>query len=198
MGQRRLAVVGRLVRFDIRQAQRKLAFRHRDIAALGTLDNWDRFAPVALAGKDPVAELIIDFGAAGPFFRQIFCDLFLGLFHGKAVEKAGINHDAFGTIGKRFFLDVAALYDFNNREAEFLSEIPVAGIVGRDGHNGARAVRHEDIIRNENRDLPPADGVNSAHAVQPDTGFVLGDLGALKIRFAGGLLPDRHGLRPYF
>ena len=83
--ERRLAVVGRLIALDLRQAQRQLLFRQRHVAALFALDNRDRLAPIALAREDPVAQLIVDLLVAEALFLHVVLDLFLRLFDGKAV-----------------------------------------------------------------------------------------------------------------
>ena len=65
----------------------------------------------------------------------------------------------------------------------------------RNRHYRARAVAHQDIIRNENRDFCIVDRIDRTHAIQPDAGFALIQLRALKIGFACSLLAiSAHGI----
>ena len=60
LGERALAVVGQLVAVHLRQDERQLLFGHGHPAALRAVDEGDGLAPVALAGEDPVAQLVVD------------------------------------------------------------------------------------------------------------------------------------------
>ena len=51
----------------------------------------------------------------------------------------------------------------------------------RHGHDRARAVAHQDIVRYENRDLLAVNRVDGCHTVELDASLVLVELGALKI-----------------
>ena len=55
------------------------------------------------------------------------------------------------------------------------------------GHDGARAVGDEDVVRDPNRDLAAVDGVDGGDAVQAHAGLLLVELRALKVGLAGGL-----------
>ena len=60
LGERALAVVGQLVAVHLRQDERQLLFGHGHPAALRAVDEGDGLTPVALAGEDPVAQLVVD------------------------------------------------------------------------------------------------------------------------------------------
>ena len=53
----------------------------------------------------------------------------------------------------RFLHILAARDDLDDRQAELLGEIPVARVVRRNGHDRARAVGHQHIVGDEDRDL---------------------------------------------
>ena len=58
-------------------------------------DNGKRFAPVALAGEEPVAEFVINRAAAQGVFFQPGDHLFLRFGCGQSVEKTGVHREAF-------------------------------------------------------------------------------------------------------
>ena len=60
LGQGAFAVVGRLIALDLRQNDGQLILGDRHPAALRAGDHRDGLAPVALAGEDPVAQLVVD------------------------------------------------------------------------------------------------------------------------------------------
>ena len=70
-------VIGRFIRFHIRQAERELAFWKRHISTFVAVHNRDRFTPVALAGEHPVAQLEVKLAAADTLLLQIARIFFL-------------------------------------------------------------------------------------------------------------------------
>ena len=122
-------------------------------------------------------------------------DGLLGLLHGHPVQKAGIDHDAGGAVGKGFLFHIAALYHLDDGQAELFGELPVTGIVAGHRHDGAGAVAHQDVIGDENGGLLAVDGVDGHNAFQPHAGLFLGHFGALEVGLTGGSLPVRpHGI----
>jgi len=189
LGQGRLAVVRRLIGLDIRQHQRKLILGQRHPAALLALYKRNRFAPVALAGKHPVAQLVVCLRMADALFRDPGFHGRDGLFDGHAVEEAGVDHDAGVVLEREGFLrDVAAFDDLDDGKRELRGEVPVALVVARHAHDGAGAVGDEHVVGDENGDLRVVDGIDALDALQADAGLVLVEVGALKIRLAGGLV----------
>ncbi len=57
--------------------------------------------------------------------------------------------------------DVAALDHLDDGQAELLGELPVAGVVGGHGHDGAGAVGRQDVIGDEDGDLLVVDRVDA-------------------------------------
>ncbi len=55
--------------------------------------------------------------------------------------------------------------------------------MSRNGHYGAGSVGHENIVGNENGNFIAVDGIYGLNAAKSDAGFILGDLGALKVGF---------------
>ena len=183
MGKRGFPVIGRFIRFHIRQAERELAFWKRHISTFVAVHNRDRFTPVALAGEHPVAQLEVNLAAADTLLLQIGEDLFLGFLHRQAVQDAGIDQDTGGAVRERCFFHIAALNHFDDRKVKFLRKFPVARIVAGNSHDGAGSVRGEYVIGDKDRDLLSVDRVDGGHTVQANAGLILGNLRALKIGF---------------
>ena len=162
LGEGRLTGVGGLVALHIGQHQGQLALGQGDPAALGAVHHGDGLAPVPLAGEDPVAELIVDLVLADALLLQPLDHGGDGVLDGHAVEEVGVDHDA-GVVleGEGLLLHVAALDHLDDLAAEFLGKLPVAVIVGRDGHDGAGAVGHQDIVGDEDGDLLAVDRVDA-------------------------------------
>ena len=191
-GQGGFAGIGRLVVVHHRQRHRQLIFRHSHHTALVAVHNRDGFAPVALAAEHPVAELIVDFLLAQPVLLQILDDGFLRLRDLHAIKEAGIDHHAVLNVGIRRFLNIAARDDLNHRDAKLVRKLPVAGIVRRNSHDCARAVGHQHIVAQPNRDFLAGHGVDSADALQLHAGLILCQLGTLKVALLRGFRAVRH------
>ena len=80
----RLTEVGVVGQFD-----GQLVFRNRHRAALGTVDDGDRAAPVALARYPPIPQPVLDHAVAGFQFLQLVDGCPLGAVHVEAVEELG-------------------------------------------------------------------------------------------------------------
>ena len=144
----------------------------------------DRLAPIALTVERPVLHLVLNalfadaaLGEEGKHFGNGFL---LGL---DTVEKVRIDHFAVSGVG--FLFGVAAADHGNDLDAEFLGKIEVALIVRRHCHNGARAVAHHHIVRNENGDLAVVDRIDRRQTVDAHARLVLDQLGALKFGLFG-------------
>ncbi len=88
--------------------------------------------------------------------------------------------------GLRLHID-STLEHFDYREIELLGELPVAGVVGRNGHDGAGSVGYEHIVGDPYRNPLAIDWVDGIAAAEY-SGLVLGQVGSFQIRFTGGLL----------
>ena len=209
-GQRGLAVGARLKVGDVGQRQGQAAFGQGLPAALLALDHGDGFAPVALAAEHPVAQLVVDLILALAVAFQPLDHLFLGVGDGQAVEEAGVDQRAGGNVGEGSLVEVrrrSALDDLDDGQTELLGELPVAGVVGGHGHDGAGAVGCQNVVGDKDGDLLAVDGVDALDALDDNAGLFLVQLGALEVRLAGGLLliggdgvgvPDKARVDPLF
>ena len=116
---------------------------------------------------------------------QPVLDRFLRLFDGHAGHEAGVDHNAGLAVGEGFLLDVAAFDDLDHRDAELPCELPVAGVVGRDGHDGAGAVAGEDVVGDIDRDFGVVDGIDALYTFKADAGLFLAQFGPLKVGLFG-------------
>ena len=80
-----------------------------------------------------------------------------------------------------------ALDDLDDGQAKLFGELPVAGIVGRHGHDGAGAVGSQNVVGDEDGDLLVVDGVDAPDAFQLNAGLFLVQLAALEVALAGSL-----------
>jgi len=199
LGERGLAGIGRLIVVNLRQEHRQLIFRHRNPAALLAINQRDRLAPVALAGEDPVAQLEVDLLLAQALFSQPGDDALLRLRNGQSIKEAGVAEHALLNVGVGSLLHIlAAGDDLDDRQTELGSEVPVAGVMRRNGHDRAGAVGDEHIVGNEDRDQLAVDRVDRLDALELDAGLILGQLGALKVALLGSGLAVGDDIVPIF
>ena len=78
------------VHYDIfRQQYREFVCGYGNLAAVGQVEHGDRRAPVTLAGKEPVTQLVSDRGLAETFLLQPSADLLLGLWNRQIIDEQG-------------------------------------------------------------------------------------------------------------
>ena len=196
-GQRAFAVLARLKVLDFGQAQGQLALGQGHPAALLAVDHGDRLAPVALAAEHPVAQLEVDLLVALSVLLQPCVHLILGVLDRQAVQEIRIDQRAGGHIGECLLVKVTggiALDDLDDGQAELLGKLPVAGVVGRHGHDGAGAVGCQNIVGDEDGDFLAVDGVDALDALNDNAGLVLIQLGALQVRLGSRRLLIGHDL----
>ena len=119
------------------------------------------FTPVALPTKDGVAQTVIGFAET-----QFLCFYFLNradnrVFYLQSVEKLGVDYFSFLAV-ERFRLDVPVARSFHHLtdgKAEVLRKGVVPTVVGRNGHDGARAVAGQYVIGDIDRNGLTAQGV---------------------------------------
>jgi hypothetical protein len=70
---------------------------------------------------------------------------------------------------------------------ELLGELEVAGVVGRHGHDGARAVADQHVVGDPDRDRLAVDRVDRVRTGE-HARLLLGQFGAFQIALAGRLL----------
>ena len=186
--QRTLAVVGGLIALHLRQHQGQLALRQGHGTALGTMNNGNGLAPIALTGEYPVPELIVDLALADALLLQPLGHSRNCLVDGHAVEEIGV-HEGSGIVlgGKCAFGNIAAGYHLNDVAAELLGKGKVAVIMGRHCHDCAGAVGGKHIVGDENGNMLAVDGIDGINALQLYAGFILHQLGTLKVGLPGCL-----------
>ena len=86
------------------------------------------------------------------------------------------------------FVDITALDDFDDVNAEFLCEVVVALVVCRNCHNCAGTVAHHYVVRNVNRNFPAVYGVYRGKTVNSDARLILDELSALELCLLCALL----------
>ena len=138
-GKRAFSGSGGLVSLYIWKLQGKLVFGNGDRSALGTVDQRNRLAPIALAAENPVAQFVV-YGLLSDFlfFKEVqhFVNRVLLV---KAVKEFRVHVDS--VFGPSLLLHVDfALQHFDYRKVEFFSEVPVAGVVRRNCHDGSGSV----------------------------------------------------------
>ena len=187
-GEGALAVGAGLEVLHIGQRQGELVVGHAHGAASGAVDQGDGLAPVPLAVEGPVLHLILDALVADALLLQepehggdgvllVVVD----------VQEVGVDHGP--VAGVCGLVDVAALDDGDDVHAELPGEGPVPLVVGGHGHDGAGAVAHHHVVRDEDGDLLVVHGVHGGEALQPDAGLVLDQLGPLELGLLGALGP---------
>ena len=77
--------------------------------------------------------------------------------------------------------------DLHDGEIKFGGELEVAFVVGGDGHDGAGAVAHHDVVGDPDGDLLAVDGVGGEGA-GGDAAFVLVEVAAVHVGLGGALL----------
>ena len=137
-----------------------------DDAAAVAVDDRDGRAPVALPGDAPVAEPEDRAAAAEALVLGVLPHLVHGLLRREAGERAGVDQDA-GFLEDLAGLGVEALPGLVRRgddradgDAVGLGELEVAGVVGRDAHDRARAVVHQDVVGDPDGDALAGEGID--------------------------------------
>ena len=139
------------------------------------VDDGEGLAPVALAGEQPVAQLVLDLLVASTFLLQPLND---GGDGDVLVQAIDVQAGVIGGVHARTVTDVRLLCNVttcNNLadwQTEGSGELVVALIVGRDSHDGTGAVANQDVVGNEYRHLFAADRVGGVSA-QEDAGLLL-------------------------
>ena len=183
-GQRGLTVLAGLEVFHLGKAQRQFFIGNRYDAAFRTMNERDRLAPVSLTVEGPVLHLVLDAGFADALLFDLLAHAGDGiLLVGIAVEIFGVDHLSVAGIG--FLLDIAALDDLDDINAEFLCKFPVTLVVGGNGHDGTGTVAHHDIVSHEDGNFFACHRVDGLHAFDLKTCLFLDQLGPFKLGLFG-------------
>ncbi len=180
-GQRRFAGFGRQVTIDFGQRERQFRIFQRIRHAVLVIDG-EGFAPIALPAENGVAQAVERLGRADPAFFDFPHHDGDGFLDAQAVEEIGMDQYAvFGLVG--LLADVAALYHGRDRQIEALGKAVVARVVRRHGHDGARAVTGQYVIRNPDGNRRPRKRMNrvgsreyAADAVDIGLAFAFGSV----------------------
>ena len=187
---RRLALVIRFMRFHVGKHQRQLIIRNRNVTAFLAVDNRNRLAPISLTREYPVAKFVCRRTFADSLLLQPRNHVLLGLPRGQPVQKAG--SDVMPFAGKRLRQDGAGRFgimradNHADRQTKPRRELKVSLIMRGHGHDGARAVRREHVIRDPDGNRLPVCGIHSRYAFKSRAGFLFPFGHALDLRLRGG------------
>src|SRR5215210_5548988 len=171
------------------EQNRQVLLGDGDRAALLAEDYGDRRSPVALAADQPVVQPVRDRGPASAAFLEPDRDLLLALGARSSVEPAGVDHRALAGVGLFELLAVPIGWRYNgpDLDAVFLRELEVPLVVGRNGHDSARTVAHQDVIGDVDGDLFSADRVDRV-SPRKDAGFLPRHVGTVDLAHPAGPL----------
>ncbi len=168
----------------LRQDDGQLVIGHWHVAAGLAMDDGDRAAPVTLAGNAPVAQAELHLLVAQILGSEVGGDGVDRGFVTEAVVLAGIDQLALDLVGipigpsfvakGSFAVDGDDLFD---RQVVFQGEGEIAFVVGRDGHYGAIAVAHQDVVADPDFDLVASQRVGDVDAGRHPLLFHRGDVG---------------------
>ena len=171
MSQWRLSVLGGLILVNLRQLQwQTLLGNHIGHAVL--VIHRERFAPVALAREDGIAQTVVHLHAAQVVLRHIFLGSGDGFFHGQSVQHQSafsptlhrrVHHDTLFGI-ETLLAHVGTLDERYDGQVEMLGEGIVARVVRRYCHDGSRTVASQHIFRNPHGDFVARERIDGIRA----------------------------------
>ena len=187
--QRRLTRLGRQELIHLRQSQRQALFGQRPRHAVGVVVDWERFAPVALAAEDGVAQAVVHLDPTQPFGCDVALRCGDGFGHIHAVQHESarafpashrrVDHAAlFGV--EALLGDVATLDQPNDGQIEMACEGIVATVVCGHSHDGARAVASQHVVADPDRDLLARQRIDGVRATEDARHLMVGDAFALR------------------
>ena len=184
------ALAGRAPLDVVRQLHRKLLLRHRHRAATPAVHHRNGAPPVALAGDQPVAQPVVDLGAADAALLQPGGGARDRLAGGGAGQRPGVDHRPVGDHRFRHRRAVerrgpGRLNDRAHRQAVGAGKGEVARVMGRHRHDGAGAVGHQHVVGDPDRDLLVVDRVDRIGAGEHAALLAARGL-ALDVGLAGG------------
>ena len=198
-------VAGGLEVFHLGLEKGEFAFGERGVVAgLFVPKEREGFAPVTLAGEEPVAEFELDFAGAFAFAFQPVDDFGFGFFGGQLIKIAPIASGilkspstwrpdwhilplpvyASSNVDQHTAAWITWSDNLSNWEAELFGEFEVAFVVGGDGHDGSGAVAHHHVVRDPDGDGFLVDGVDGVGSGE-DAAFVFVEVAAFEIGFVG-------------
>ncbi|MNS52788.1 hypothetical protein D3C72_855150 [compost metagenome] len=185
IGERALTGARRLDLVHLGQGQGQGALGEGLDGAVFEVDDRNRLAPVALAAEDPVAHAVGDLLGADALSFQPGVHLGDRLGLAQPVEEARVDVRAVALEGALFH--VAAFEHRLHRQAEGLGELPVTLVMPGHGHDGARAVGGEHVVRDPDRNFLAVGRVHG-HGAGERAGLLLGEIRAVQVALERGLL----------
>src|SRR5919107_2317010 len=160
-----------------------------DRAALVAEDYGNRGSPIALAADQPVVQPVRDCGLTGAAFLEPGRDLLLALGARGAVEPVRVDHRTLASVGLFELLAVPIRRRYNGPDLDsvFPRELEVPLVVGGYGHDGTRAVTHQDVVGDVDGGLLPVSRVYGVGAGK-DAGLLPRHIGAVDLAHPGGPL----------
>ena len=182
--QRGLSALGGKEFVHLGKLERQCGLGHRGGYTVVVI-NRERFAPVALAREDGIAQAVVDLPASQAVLLNVVDSGGNGLLDAHSGKETRVAHNSL--LGVETLLgDVAALDQGDYRQIELLSERIVAAVVRRHSHNGSGAVAGQHIFRNPNGNLPAREGIEGVGAGK-DAGHLAGLCDALTLGLLLGL-----------
>ena len=115
------------------------------------IKDWERFAPIALAAKDGIAQTVIHLSFSLSYFFQLGYGLFGSLLIPQSVQKPGILQYKPGFFGISFFGNIHSLEYVRNVYREMGCKIVIPLVATRNGHYRTGSISRQYIIANPNR-----------------------------------------------
>ena len=161
--QRRLAGGRRLVVFELRRQQGQRIVRQGNHRAIGTMQDRQRLAPVALAREQPVAQMVLDLSVPGVAGLQPGDRGRLGRCRRQAVEGRRIDDRAVALPCLVVHV-AAASHHADDRQVERARKGVIAAVMSGHGHDGALAVAHQHVVGDPDRQLGPISRIDRVTA----------------------------------
>ena len=146
------------------------------------MNDRNRRAPVALPGDKPIAQPIVDRFLTGPPFSEHFDDGGDRLVLVHSIKRTGVHVRS--VVGGRLPGDrwiLAGVHHDADGEIEGAGKVEVALIVSRHGHDRARAVVGQHVIRRPHGDALSVDRVDGV-PLQENAGLGSGGIQAIHFR----------------
>ena len=198
LGQRRIAALARAEVLHRRQGHRQLVVGDRLDHAVGPVDQREGLAPVALAGEEPVAELVGDPPTADPLALEVLDHPRLRGRGLQTVEEARVDGHAFADVGLALDRPLAAADHLDDGDPHRRREGVITQVVPGDRHDRAGPVAHQHVVADPHRDGLAVDRVGRVGAgedagLRPLRGLRL-PLALAPMRRPGDVLLDRRPL----
>ena len=155
--ERRLAGLGGLIVADFGQLQGQ-ALLGNHVGHVVLVVDGERFAPIALAGEDGIAQTVVHLHASDAGLGDVLLRGGNGLLHGEPVEaELGTRWRTVGNCGRAvandaflgivaLLADIGSLDEGDDGQTEVLGKGIVARVVGRHSHDGTGAIAGQHVF----------------------------------------------------